>query len=589
MSTEQQYIAPLSDLIDASQIPGDFQALESLAQEGVDILLQKIFYKSYVANTPGSDVSYYHLIVVTKALRLPILDIGFNIVFFKSPNNDSSEFPITFDVRWPIKKYISNFKTQGFSYAPQALVDIFLELTNVDEQTFYRNIVTSFFNGGDDSYLTFFSSLENNISAYSEGIIAVDAEITNILTQLDTIKNEVKDLLTTTNLFTVENIFDNYTEDSDIDNSVQSIVASLEKLNDDFDIELNIFKEVVVSAIANFSINEAFDRLADLFGSWLEDITIQQIKDLLIPQFSLKLSNINMGLEFPRKWLVPVYTGSEPVSGLNINDPLPEPFQSSLDFTVGDLIYSTQDSFLFENQAHFTFKRSMIGNTGLLVEFEGLKVDMSDSYNIPEAIADGRPDNFQGIYAEKAAITLPSKWFKNVDNTTLQIAGYNMLIGTGGFSGRIALEAVSGTQGANDYLWANLGDNGFRVGFNSFDITFKQNAIVESNIRAKLEIPRFNKDNSDSESLTVDVIGHLSENGDFNLTAALNPPLQANLFNFVNFDFKSFEIGRQGSDFYLGTSCDIWFDNEISSSLIFLRKPIFTKLDFYKNYSILAA
>ena len=100
----------------------------------------------------------------------------------------------------------------------------------------------------------------------------------------------------------------------------------------------------------------------------------------------------------------------------------------------------------------------------------------------------GRPDDFQGVYCERTTVTLPPKWFKNqTPETTAEIFGTNLLIGTGGISGTLGLEAVGG----NDTLWANIGDDGFRVGFKHFDIQFKQNKVISSNIKGAMEIPRF--------------------------------------------------------------------------------------------------
>ncbi len=39
------FYPPLSRLIGASAIPGDFQGVEDLAQDGIDLILGKVFYK----------------------------------------------------------------------------------------------------------------------------------------------------------------------------------------------------------------------------------------------------------------------------------------------------------------------------------------------------------------------------------------------------------------------------------------------------------------------------------------------------------------------------------------------------------------
>jgi hypothetical protein len=284
--------------------------------------------------------------------------------------------------------------------------------------------------------------------------------------------------LTSTNLFTLKSLYDNYKNNTVLNDAVEAIKQSVEILDSEYNVQINIYKDVLFNLLLNFSnIDEKFKRLLQFFRDWLADMGIDDIKSFLIPQVSFQLNNINMALEFPRNWLVPVYTGVESVTGLNIDDPLPEPYKSGLEFTVGNLMYSTRDGLIFENQSSFTFKRSMIGHTGLLIELINLKVDMSDSYNIPEATAAGYLDNFKGVFAGKAVIGLLSKWFNSVDNTTLQIAGYNMLIGTGGISGRIALEAVGGGFKSKDIHRKKLKEKFSQIIFRLF---FLQNLYCKT-------------------------------------------------------------------------------------------------------------
>ncbi|MDL2312366.1 hypothetical protein LJC68_05775 [Bacteroidales bacterium OttesenSCG-928-B11] len=276
----------------------------------------------------------------------------------------------------------------------------------------------------------------------------------------------------------------------------------------------------------------------------------------------------------PEKAIIGIINAAENTEGFILSVIIAdENIKSMLRFNVGQLGFSTTNGLEFAGESSFDFTKSEIGNTGLTLYFDLMKLDLSRTKNIPEATAAGYPDDFVGVFVKEAAIGLPKKWSKNTDG--LSLVGRDLL-GTGGFSGTVGLKS-------NGTTWANLGDNGFRVGFNSFDITFRQNAIVESNIRAKLVIPNF-KDRTANGDFVIDVIGHLSENGDFNLTAALSPPLHANLFNFVNFDFKSFEIGRQGSDFYLGTSCDIWFpEDSVMHKIIEGQKITIPNLRIYSN------
>ncbi|HZH86669.1 MAG TPA: hypothetical protein VFD77_05080, partial [Brumimicrobium sp.] len=563
MPTER-YIAPVSELIDVSQIPGDFQAIESLAQNGIDFLLQNIFYKDYVADkSSSSDTAYYHLVIVTKALRLPVFGTGLDIVFFKGSDANYSEFPITFDVTWPIRKYFSNFKVQGFSYAPQAMIDIFLELTNTDEYTFYGEIVTTFLDSGNNDYLTFFTTLKGNIESYLGESTEADAEIMNISVQLDLLKDEVEDMLTTTNLYTARDVFDGYEDISGINNAVESITSSLDILNDELDVEINIFREVVVSAISGFSVSEAFNRLTDLFSNWLDDITIEQVKALLIPQFSLELQGISMSLEFPRNILQPLKETSPgvwEVDDTEVGTP-PQLIKAGVNFTSGPVRFDTQTGFdiAIDEGLQIDLPRCRIGNTNIDIEFIKVKLDLSRTKNIPEAIADGRPDDFIGAYITEGTVYLPTFWNQNDGDSTAELKTRNFLVGTGGVSGTIGLEAkTAGTP--SPLIKANFG-GGFSVSLDAFDITFQQNSIISSNIHGTMKIPGFKDASGDNAEINIDA--WIGTNGEFSVTASEDQGITAlSIPDILDVRIDSLTVGRKEDRFFVAVSGAIEFEDQ---------------------------
>src|SRR5690554_843417 len=562
MPTER-YIAPVSELIDVSQIPGDFQAIESLAQNGIDFLLQNIFYKDYVADkSSSSDTAYYHLVIVTKALRLPVFGTGLDIVFFKGSDANYSEFPITFDVTWPIRKYFSNFKVQGFSYAPQAMIDIFLELTNTDEYTFYGEIVTTFLDSGNNDYLTFFTTLKGNIESYLGESTEADAEIMNISVQLDLLKDEVEDMLTTTNLYTARDVFDGYEDISGINNAVESITSSLDILNDELDVEINIFREVVVSAISGFSVSEAFNSLTDLFSNWLDDITIEQVKALLIPQFSLELQGISMSLEFPRNILQPLKETSPgvwEVDDTEVGTP-PQLIKAGVNFTSGPVRFDTQTGFdiAIDEGLQIDLPRCRIGNTNIDIEFIKVKLDLSRTKNIPEAIADGRPDDFIGAYITEGTVYLPTFWNQNDGDSTAELKTRNFLVGTGGVSGTIGLEAkTAGTP--SPLIKANFG-GGFSVSLDAFDITFQQNSIISSNIHGTMKIPGFKDASGDNAEINIDA--WIGTNGEFSVTASEDQGITAlSIPDILDVRIDSLTVGRKEDRFFVAVSGAIEFED----------------------------
>ena len=106
----QKFYPALSDLINESALPGDLQAIESFTQDGIDFLLKGIHYKDLVVDVYSSgDIKYYSLTLLTKSLKLPLFGSGIDLVFFRSSDAALEEFPIIFEWKWPISKYIKKF------------------------------------------------------------------------------------------------------------------------------------------------------------------------------------------------------------------------------------------------------------------------------------------------------------------------------------------------------------------------------------------------------------------------------------------------------------------------------------------------
>lgn len=574
----QPFYPSLADLIDASAIPGDFQEFENFLNDGIDILLGKIWYKDLsVIVSPKGDTRYYNLTVLSKSLRLPVFGTGMNLVFFRDADVNVAAFPILFEWKWAIYKYINNLANQGFSYAPEAFINIFLELANIDSfDTFISEIIEAFLNVGDsDVSINFSNQLISYVNGYDNGTATVTAEIQSITTAITTIKDEVLTILDTSNQYTIKTIFDDYQNNTTLSTAVNTITTGLDNLDEDHDIYINFIGGIIESVLSDIdSIDEKFERLISLFEGWIEDITKEQLYELLVPQFSLELKTIAMALEFPRNWLVPVMPNPSNPSVL-IENPDPNVL-AGLTYTVGRLRISSTKGFEFENQQSLSFDQCMIGKTGIIVSFSNLKVDFSKAYNIPEADADGRPAEFMGVYCGDASVILPSKWFKNVDQTTAEVFGKNLLIGTGGVSGTFGLRAVGSVTG-NNTLWANIGgSDSFRLGFRHFDIQFKQNKVISSNIKGAMEIKKFvypagtvndQGVNVGGQTVTIGIAGHIHDDGDFNLTASAAPPYPIEFPNVFTYHIGSLELGKQDDDFYIGTSGAIEFKGFLKDTL----------------------
>ncbi|MFT5646509.1 MAG: hypothetical protein ACI976_001191 [Aureispira sp.] len=125
----------LSDLLEASAIPGNFKALENLAQTIIDALFSKIYYKDFVLNTYGNgEQRFYSIVLLSKRLKIPIFDVGLNLVFFDGTTTNFSEFPITMNWNWPVYRYIAGFGQGGFCYTPEAFIGLLMELIDIESE-----------------------------------------------------------------------------------------------------------------------------------------------------------------------------------------------------------------------------------------------------------------------------------------------------------------------------------------------------------------------------------------------------------------------------------------------------------------------
>lgn len=509
----QSFYPNIGTLVTISSFPEELQFLEI----GLQNALSKIYYKEfqYVKSNDGAQ-GYYNIVLITgEQLKLDLFSSGFSVVINPGDAGETL-IPLTLNYNWPILALINSFNLENFSYLPADLQNIFNQTLSLEDSDLIQTLIQIFEeNETIDSYQSFVDKINQhyNLSGSNEIPYPDDGDS---LEMADSIRQSIE-------------------ENSVITDSIQKITNQIYILSSDN----SIYKSNLDQLSQNIS------------GESIQDY----IKKIIIPKIEAELA-LSLGLSFPRNILVPVDSSG------NI---IPEPEQSILIFDAGILEFSTQDGINFQEEMSVSLNHpSQIGNTGLGIDIEKVKLDLSQNKNIIEADLDGRPQNFMGVYAQYVAITLPSKWFNNVDNTTLQIAGYNMLIGTGGISGTVGLEAINtgNPVGEADFLWVNLGkdpEKSWKLGFNSFDLTFKQNDVVSSNIKARLEIPTFKDDEGDSA--VIDVVGHLGSNGDFLLTASAVPPFNPTITfpNVFKLHLNSIELGKEGEDFFIGATAELEF------------------------------
>lgn len=557
VAVTRRYYPTLSTIVNEDDIP----EILGFIKEGLVNLLGKIHYKDLQYNkSPRGDAAFYSLTIVSpKKLAIEIPGTGIALVLNPDVTGGDyhiSAFPITVEYQWKILGYLRSFNAQNFSFSPQELFEMALLVLNISEEQALANFINIFVEPIDEN-TTSLQQFVNDINLQLSLSIPLPTD--------ETVISEI-----------VEEIFNQTGQYSSL------IAFSVFLADDNADTILNNVKVY--------------------FKSFIPDDLDAFIKDILIPKFRATLTLI-AGVEFPRNLLKPVYDsdGNNPFNPGEVISPevkaaralsvIPEDGNGSpkVLFTFGEALFyaDTEKGFGYNMELVLnTVVPAQIGNTGLVFTIQNLKLDLSKDENIQEAIADGRPDDFMGFYTDDVSIYLPKKWFKQENPSvaqTLRISGKRLLVGTGGISGTIALETVNGTPTlADDFFWFRIGkENGFRVGFNKFDISFKQNVVTESNIVAALEIPKLK--NESGQQLQIAVKGHLDHTGDFNLTASVPGGINAKLGSFVNFNFLTLELGKESGDFYVGTSVEVTFPEGIMSEIMGDQKLILPKIRFYSN------
>ena len=500
-----QFYPALNKLISSENVPEPIKS-------GIDSLFSKLFYKSYyVEKSVYGDTAYHHLVLVFNKIGFNLFggDDGFEIIFNPGSAANTTEIPVSLYYNLPILKYVRKIKLEDLN-SVEDYFNLILEMFNISKDDILFEAIRAFLGEEDDSIEAFIEQFNNNPNYSTYTPLALP------------------------------------NQSGDFDNKY-TLVQSLLQQFDDNNLDVKIY--LLENYISTIDIEAGIENLSKLFKRWMREFSFKTIFNLFIPKFSVSVDVLEVALAFPRKWLIPVNaTTLEVIEDENV--------KAMLICNVGSVAYNSETGFEFVNPDNFDLTLCQIGNTGIIIKIENLAFDFKNDRNIPQADADGRPLTFKGIYAEEINIILPKKWFKDVDGTTAKISGYNILIGTeGGVSGTVALVGLGG----DNTLWVKVGSsNGFKLGFKEFDITFKQNKVTSSNIKGALEIKKFVYPGT-TTPVRINVEGHLSDNGDFNLTASASPPYPIEFPGLFIYSLKSVELGKEGSDFYIGTSGQLQF------------------------------
>lgn len=574
-----KYYPPLSQLISREAIPADVGIIPGAtetAEQALNQLLSGIGFKDLIINlSTFGDVRFYSLTIVGKEIgfKLPGTDVSF-LFFPGEAGSGEANIPIAFEWRWGVRRYVHDFEAAVFSRSPRAFFDILLKIANISEAEFIDGVITVFI-GDPDPYVKLVQDVRAIISEYSNGTATLEDPSGEILAKASAI------------LFKLDAVIADLQDPTQIavpfDSEVDYIADRFEDIAHTLDIDLDVCQLAFQTVTRNVTdIDEKLEQLLILFGSWFSGFDWHDVEEVLVPQFSLAVTQLPVALEFPRKWLVPLDTDGEPIAN--------EAVKSRLKFNAGAIRYSTKTGLTFEGESSFDFTKSMIGNTGLTLEFDDAKVDFSRTTNIAEADAAGYPVDFVGVYVKYLEIGLPKKWFKKHQSSpnvpvTLGIVGRELLLGTGGISGEIGLEvlaagkpkATKDKNTADAELEFVLGKQppagssdppkGFKIGFSKFDMKFRQNVLLESTIKGSLTIPKFDS----TKPIGIELF--IAKDGDFKVTASVAGGHLFEAGSIFAFNAMSMSIEKDDNRVYAEATGDLSFPK---NSLLknFIKEPI---------------
>ncbi len=400
------YYPRLSNLITLDSLPSSLDFVKNLAQS----IFSKIYYKNYQGSiSPLGDSAFYSLSIVSKTKLEFNLIYGLKFVLNRDyEDNTISSFPVTVRYNWPVIAYLSRFDLDSFSFSPEQIFNIALVCLNVSEETVINEVINVFVNSTGDPVHQFVDDINAELGSALSVPIPYPAS-----------ENRIRELITSLN------------------NAYGDGAA------------LAAFSLYILD---NFNLDNTKNNLKQFFKRILPEDLEEYIKNIIRPHALVTLET-SASIEFPRNILLPWTT--EMVNGVPILIPDPnENKKTYFDFAKA-IFYADTDAGIGYNldlagTLQPTF--SEIGKTGILIQIERLKLDLSKKRNIPEVEAFGYPADFVGVYADAVSVVLPPKWFskESTYQSTLRLGGYNLVIGSGGITGTFGLEAMAVSNGSGE-------------------------------------------------------------------------------------------------------------------------------------------
>ena len=495
MSTKpvsQRYYPALSELITVDDLPDFLQ----FAETGLENLLNRIHYKNFqFSKSARGDSAFYSLEIVTNNLGL---DLPFGLRLVLNPSADDvniSSFPISLQYQWELLAFLRSFKLQNFAFTPEAFFQLGLRIFKITE----AQVIAQTLN-------YFVESDEGTDGKFQELIDAVN------------------------NYYPAANLSLPTGEEPTVE-IVSNLIANSPAIPD------SVAQVMFLLYVLRTDLAETKRNLEQFYALMVPDGIENYIRKLLKPKLRTTLT-LSAAIEFPNNILKPVTQAGVPIPNTRSLFKFAEAtFYADTEAGIGsDITIAGSLLPAYPEVLH------QIGNTGLTLNFNTAKLDLSRTTNIPEADAAGYPADFTGLYAKQVVLGLHRFGAESEGGESAQIRAENVFIGTGGISGLFALES-------NGLLRRDFGK--FKAELNLFQMEFKMGSIVHSDIKGTLTLNKFKQGEFPA---VIDIQAQIKNDGNFNLTAVSQDIPPINLLNILEIKLKSLQLGKEDRGYYTEVS-----------------------------------
>ncbi len=552
-----RYYPRVSELLTVHDLP-DFL---SFAQDGLNEIFDRIHYKNFqFSKSYRGDAAFYSLDIVTSKQIKLTLPFGISMVLnpdFSGGDSNISSFPITLQYQWEILAYLKSFNLSNFSFSLEDFYRIGLSVFRLNEDQVMAHVFNNFIEPANPTSSKYQQVVDDINLFYgflpaNNNLLVLPAGEPSIQTLISAIKSH-----------------------AGIDKIVSLLLFGLYILDSD----LSITKL----------------KLQRFYQSIVPEGIEAYIRKIITPKARATFE-LSAALEFPRNLVKPVYdaTGHNPynsTTGTPFTVIPPDQYGSpkaQLKFAEAVFYADTEQGLGYSLDIALSLITPVqIGNTPLILFIQNLKLDLSKTKNLAEVNLDGRPPEFMGVFIQEALIGFPQFWNHDGTNSTSVIKGRNLIIGTGGISGRVSLEG--GVNGSSVFKLGDTSPSGkhFYLSLTSFSMEFKQNAIVRSEISGKMRIPGFKDGNGDDAN--INVLVSIGNNGDLRITASEEDDFQTiGVENVFEIALRSVSVGRENNKWYIEASGSLKITATIPGvTTDFLKQPIeIKKLRIYQDGSI---